>query len=179
MEQDRGRASLSAAAHGIGAGRMTASQRPPQDLPRILAVGEAEIGACFQLMRQLRPHLTSVEEFVERWRRQSAEGYSILALWPDRAPDSGPEPKPSALAGYRITENLIHGKFLYVDDLVSDQTERGRGHGALLLDRLKEEGRARGCKKLVLDTGLDNALAHRFYYRQGLLASALRFNVLL
>jgi hypothetical protein len=29
----------------------------------------------------------------------------------------------------------------------------------------------------VLDTGLDNALAHRFYYRQELLAKALRFHM--
>jgi ribosomal protein S18 acetylase RimI-like enzyme len=136
-------------------------------------IDEAEIGACFDLMRQLRPHLTSLEEFVERWRRQSAGGYRILALWSER----GPHPGPCALAGYRITENLVHGKFLYVDDLVSDKTERSRGYGAKLLDKLKEEGRARGCKKLVLDTGLDNALAHRFYYRQGLLAQALRFNI--
>ena len=136
-------------------------------------VGEAEIGACYDLMRQLRPHLASVEDFVTRWRRQAADGYRILALWLEQ----GPYPGPRALAGYRITENLVHGKFLYVDDLVSDQAERSRGYGAKLLDKLKEEGRALGCKKLVLDTGLDNALAHRFYYRRGLLAQALRFNI--
>jgi hypothetical protein len=28
-----------------------------------------------------------------------------------------------------------------------------------------------------IDTGLDNFLAHRFYFRQGLLAQALRFNI--
>jgi len=132
-------------------------------------VGEAEIGACYELMRQLRPHLKSQEEFIARWRRQAADGYRIVALWG--------EGKPVALAGYRVTENLVHGKFLYVDDLISDQTARGRGYGAQLLDRLKEDGRALGCNKLVLDTGLDNFLAHRFYFRQGLLAQALRFNI--
>jgi ribosomal protein S18 acetylase RimI-like enzyme len=132
-------------------------------------VGEAEVGACYVLMRQLRPHLKSQDEFIARWQSQSANGYRILALWSAS--------KPVALAGYRVTENLVHGKFLYVDDLISDQSERGRGYGAQLLDNLKEQGRALGCKKLVLDTGLDNYLAHRFYFRQGLLAQALRFNV--
>lgn len=132
-------------------------------------VGEAEIGACYALMRQLRPHLKSPEEFIARWRRQSADGYRIVALWGE----SG----PAALAGYRLTENLVHGKFLYVDDLISDQSARGRGFGAQLLDKLKKDGRAHGCNKLVLDTGLDNFLAHRFYFRQGLLAQALRFNI--
>jgi ribosomal protein S18 acetylase RimI-like enzyme len=137
--------------------------------PRILAVGEAEIGACYGLMRQLRPHLKSQDEFIARWRRQSDGGYRIFALWGEGG--------PAALAGFRVTENLVHGKFLYVDDLVADQSERSRGHGAQLLDKLKEEGRALGCTKLVLDTGLDNFLAHRFYFRQGLLAQALRFNI--
>jgi ribosomal protein S18 acetylase RimI-like enzyme len=143
------------------------------DAPSFRTIGEADAGACFDLMRQLRPHLASVDEFVARWRRQSADGYRILALWVEGGPTAGPR----ALAGYRITENLVHGKFLYVDDLVADQAERGRGYGAQLLDKLKDEGRARGCKKLVLDTGLDNYLAHRFYFRQGLLAQALRFNI--
>ena len=33
-----------------------------------------------------------------------------------------------------------------------------------------------GCGRPVLDTALDNVLAHRFYYRQSLLARALRFS---
>jgi ribosomal protein S18 acetylase RimI-like enzyme len=131
------------------------------------SVGEAEVGACYDLMRQLRPHLASVEDFVERWRRQSADGYRILAVWSGHG--------PCALAGFRVSESLMHGRFLYVDDLVADVGARRRGHGARLLDRLKAEGRSMGCAKLVLDTGLDNALGHRFYYRQGLLAMALRF----
>jgi len=135
--------------------------------------GEAEIGDCYELMRQLRPHLTSQEEFITRWRRQCADGYRILTLWSEQGPNRGPR----ALAGYRITENLAHGKFLYVDDLVADESERGRGYGGQLLDKLKAEARAQGCNKLVLDTGLDNYLAHRFYFRQGLLAQALRFNI--
>ena len=123
--------------------------------------------ACYPLMRQLRPHLQGETEFLERWQRQSAAGYRILAV--QRAG------RPVALAGCRLQENLIHGRFLYVDDLVTDAALRGSGLGERLLTRLKQEARAQGCAKLVLDTGLDNALAHRFYYRQGLLGVALRF----
>ena len=137
----------------------------------IRVVGEADIAACYALMRALRPQLSSEAEFIERWRRQSEQGYAIVALW--RAQ------RPVALAGFRVQENLVHGRFLYVDDLVTDESERRHGHGARLLDHLKAEGRALGCRKLVLDTALENTLAHRFYYRQGLLAMSLRFNCLL
>ncbi len=132
-------------------------------------VGETEIAACYDVMRQLRPHLASADEFIERWRRQATQGYRIFALWSERG--------PVALDGSRITEKLIHGLFLYVDDLVADAGERGRGHGARLMDRLKDEGRALGCARLVLDAALDNVLGHRFYYRQGLLARSLRFTI--
>jgi ribosomal protein S18 acetylase RimI-like enzyme len=139
--------------------------------PDVRVVGEADIAACYVLMRALRPQLTSQAEFIERWRRQSEQGYAILALW--RAQ------RPVSLAGFRLQENFVHGRFLYVDDLVTEESERRCGHGALLLDRLKAEGRARGCRKLVLDSALENTLGHRFYYRQGLLAMSLRFNCLL
>ncbi len=131
-------------------------------------VREDELVGCYPLMRQLRPHIASAEEFVERCRRQGGEGYRLFALW-----SAG---KPRALAGFRVAESLIHGRFLYVDDLVVDAEDRSNGYGAVLMDRLKQEGRSLDCAKLVLDTGLDNTLAHRFYYRQGLLAMALRFN---
>ena len=128
----------------------------------------ADVAACFPLLRQLRPHLASAAELVERWARQKAAGYRLLALWRAR---------PLALAGYRVQENLIHGRFLYVDDLVTDEAARGSGHGQRLMDRLKAEGRTLGCDRLVLDTALGNALGQRFYFRNGLLATALRFNI--
>jgi GNAT superfamily N-acetyltransferase len=82
-----------------------------------------------------------------------------------------------ALAGFRAQENLVHGVHLYVDDLVTDESARGAGHGGLMMDRLESEARALGCTRLLLDTPLANALGHRFYFRQGLLARALRFSI--
>ena len=131
----------------------------------------ADVIACYPLMRQLRPHLASAEEFVERWRCQVAVGYRLLGLWK--------EEQPIALAGFRVQENLVHGTHFYVDDLVTDESRRSGGYGRHLMDRLKIEARALGCGKLVLDTPLSNVLGHRFYYRNGLLATALRFNIVL
>lgn len=132
------------------------------------AEGEAEIAACFPVMAQLRPHLAGPEDLVARVARQREAGYRILAAWR--------EGTPIGLAGHRIAENLIHGRFVYVDDLVTAEGERRHGIGARLLDAVAEEGRKLGCGRLVLDTALDNVLGHRFYYRQGLLARALRFS---
>lgn len=130
---------------------------------------ESAVESCFELMQQLRPHLSSPDEFVARWRRQTADGYRLIAICQ--------EGNPQALAGFRVQDNLMHGRHLYLDDLVTDQARRSSGLGKRLLAYLFDLGRESGCSKLVLDTPLTNVLGHRFYYRQGLLASALRFNV--
>lgn len=80
------------------------------------------------------------------------------------------------LAGYRLQENLLYGQFLYVDDLVTVASARRHGLGSLLIEALREEAQRQGCAQLVLDTALGNALAQRFYFRQGLLSKGLHFS---
>jgi Acetyltransferase (GNAT) family. len=129
---------------------------------------DQDIHACFEVMRALRPHLADAEAFTVRVRRQAAQGYRLLAAWQRE--------QAIALAGYRVTENLLYGRFLYIDDLVASESARGRGIGGDLVDELRGEGRRQGCAYLVLDTALANALGQRFYYRQGLLARGMHFS---
>ena len=63
---------------------------------------DAELAACFPVMRELRPHLSDPASFVTRVHRQRAAGYRLLAAW------RGDE--PVGLAGYRMQENLIRGR---------------------------------------------------------------------
>jgi GNAT superfamily N-acetyltransferase len=120
---------------------------------------EEDARACYELMRELRPHLVSENAFIERWQRQRSSGYRLLMLRQDAL--------PVALAGFRLQENLVHGLHLYVDDLVTHEKVRSSGYGRLMMDRLKEEAHEFSCEKLLLDTPLSNVLGHRFYYRQG------------
>ena len=98
---------------------------------------------------------------------EGAAGYRILAAW------RGDE--AVGLAGYRPQESLIRGPFCYVDDLVVREDLRRSGLGARLLTEVGTQARAHGMPCLVLDTGLDNALGQRFYFRYGMLPAALRF----
>jgi ribosomal protein S18 acetylase RimI-like enzyme len=132
---------------------------------------EDELLACFTVMRELRPHLRGYEDFADRLRRMRPDGYHLLAAWQDGV--------PVALAGYRLQENLVYGPFLYVDDLVVTEGSRGCNWGARLLQAVSAIAEQEGCAKLVLDTGLSNALAQRFYFRQGLLTGAMRFSKVL
>jgi ribosomal protein S18 acetylase RimI-like enzyme len=128
---------------------------------------DAEVAACFPVMRVLRPNLTSPEELCARVRRQAPAGYRILAAWQGK--------DAVGLAGYRPQENLIRGPFCYVDDLVVRDDLRRSGVGERLLAAVGAEAKARGLPHLVLDTALDNFLGQRFYFRFGMLPAALRF----
>lgn len=132
---------------------------------------EEDIRAAYPLMRQLRPQLDSAQAFVQRWQHQRTQGYRLLALW------NGSQ--PLGLAGFRVQDNLVHGRFVYVDDLVIDASCRSQGYGKRLIDAVKAEAKALDCSQLLLDAAMGNALGHRFYYRQGLLATALRFSLML
>ena len=126
-----------------------------------------ELAACFPVIVQLRPQLESAEMWLEKARTMMVEGYRVLAAWRVN--------RVLALAGCRVTRNLIHGRFLYVDDLVVAVVERGGGLGAALLDELSAIGVAAGCACLRLDTAVANIDARRFYAREGLLNLAVGF----
>jgi ribosomal protein S18 acetylase RimI-like enzyme len=128
---------------------------------------EQELRACYPVMKELRPHLASEDAFVAQIMRMREQHYRLLAVW------EGEE--VVALAGYRYQENTVYGRFLYVDDLVAAERHRSRRWGAQLLAKLTEFAEQAQCVRLVLDTGLTNGLAQRFYFREGLLPGALRF----
>lgn len=150
---------------------MTPTRAMPEGFALRHADSAADLQACWPVMRQLRPHLRDAQDMAERMQRMREHSYRVLAVW------QGDE--AIALAGYRLQENLVYGRFLYVDDLVTLEGKRGGQWGARLLDETTRIAEEAGCAKLVLDTGLTNALAQRFYFRQGLLTGSMRFSKLL
>ena len=125
------------------------------------------LAASFGLMRVLRPHLDNADAYVAQLQRQAGQGYRLLAAMQDD--------QVVGLAGYRELENLLYGRFVYVDDLVISPALQRSGLGGQLLDQVREQARQMDCDHLVLDTGLHMALAQRFYFRQGLLARGMHF----
>ena len=127
---------------------------------------DAELAACFPVVVQLRPHLT-LEMFQTRVRSQLRQGYRIAYVEVDGA--------PAAVAGFRFLETLNDGKFLYVDDLVTDEARRSRGFGAALLAWLADRARENSCESVQLDSGLQRKDAHRFYEREGMERTSYHF----
>ena len=131
-----------------------------------LAQTDSEIARCFAMMAQLRPHLVE-GDFVPRVRSMQTQGFHLAYL------EEGGVVR--AVAGYRYYDKLVSGPHLYVDDLVTDSTQRSHGHGAALLRWLTNAARAQGCTQLELDSGVQRFDAHRFYLRERMHIAAYHF----
>jgi GNAT superfamily N-acetyltransferase len=115
--------------------------------------------------RQLRPHLPP--EYEAKMRRVFAGGGRMCVAVEGVA--------VAGVAVYRTNENTMYGMHLYVDDLVTDERLRSKGIGGKLLGHLERKARSGGLGNLVLDSGTQRRLAHRFYFREGMLATAFHF----
>jgi GNAT superfamily N-acetyltransferase len=122
---------------------------------RRLATDE-QIAAVFPLVVQLRPRITR-DTFVAEVRRQQADGYVAAAGYVDG--------RPVVFAGYRSAHTLARGPHLFVDDLVTDESARGRGYGTAMLRWLAREALALGLPRVHLDS---RDTARGFYEQVGL-----------
>jgi GNAT superfamily N-acetyltransferase len=123
------------------------------------------------VMKQLRPQFDA-DRYVEQVKRQQkASGYMLAALI-----ENG---EVRSAAGYRFSEALAWGKYLYVDDLITDENYRSHGYGQQLFDWLVTEARNRDCDVFHLDSGVQRHAAHRFYLRKGMDITSHHFQMCL
>lgn len=133
---------------------------------RVIAVTGDEGAVCApdwlkkaeMVHRQLRPQLPS--DYAGRLSTVFANGARMAVV-----AEAG---EVRAVSVWRIVENTYEGRRLYVDDLVSDEENRSRGAGKVLLGWLEEKAVALGCDVLSLDSGAQRSRAHRFYFREGM-----------
>jgi GNAT superfamily N-acetyltransferase len=116
---------------------------------------DADIAAAFPVMSMLRDRVQR-ETFVAEIRRQQLQGYELIGAFDGN--------ELVALAGVRRTHTLSRGEHLFVDDLVTAEAARGRGHGRSLLKWLAERCMAEGVPRIYLDS---RNSAMTFYQKMG------------
>lgn len=123
-----------------------------------LATTDEQIEATYEVMKQLRPHIQE-SDYVRLVKMQQAEhNYRLVALTEDG--------QTTCVAGFRISHSLAWGRYLYVDDLVTDERKRSEGAGKAMLNWLVAHARDQKCGELHLDSGVQRHQAHRFYLRE-------------
>ena len=117
-----------------------------------------QLDQAFLVLKELRPHLTreSYNQIYQAARR--SDHYTFVGVFE--------EGRCTALMGYRILYDFVHGKHLYIDDLVVTKASRSQGMGAELLRYAEEKAWETQCVGLRLCTGVDNEPGRRFYERE-------------
>ncbi len=133
-----------------------------------LAKEDQEIQNCYAVMAELRPHVGPAEFLVRVKRQAAAAGYQIAYLT---------DGEVKAVAGFRMSECLAWGKFLYVDDLVSAAAERSKGYGGKLLDWLINHAKEKKCDQFHLDSAVQRFEAHRFYFHKRMIIEGYHFGL--
>ncbi|MBI3556163.1 MAG: GNAT family N-acetyltransferase [Deltaproteobacteria bacterium] len=133
----------------------------------IKAENHRDFEAIFPVIRELRPNLTFHEYTDLMMNAKLRDDYDIVAVFDG--------PKCIAAMGYRILYDFVHGKHLYIDDLVVTESCRSKGIGAELLRYAEQVAVEKKCKGLRLCTGVDRKDSQRFYERNNWNARAIAY----
>jgi GNAT superfamily N-acetyltransferase len=114
-----------------------------------------EILQAFPLMRTLRDRIAAVT-FLNEVRLQQRQGYRLIGGFDADA--------LLVLAGVRRAHTLSRGDHLFVDDLVSAPSARGRGHGRVMMQWLARSAASDGIPRIYLDARIT---ARGFYEKLG------------
>ena len=125
-----------------------------------------EIRSSFRAFTILRPKLDE-ETFVEQALRQLQQGYKVTAIVEGDQVVSA--------AGYRFSESLGWGKFIYIDDLVTHPDARGKGYAGQLLDYIHQLALENNCDSIHLDSGHSRYDAHRLYLNHKFIMTSHHF----
>lgn len=130
-----------------------------EELSLVKANSPQDLERFYPVMKELRKDL-SYQDFLHLYQKaHEADSYEVLGF--------ESQGKIVAVMGYRILYDLVHGKHLYIDDLVSTETQRSKGLGAKFLAHAEQLAKDFSCKGLRLCTGIENESGKKFYERHG------------
>ena len=110
----------------------------------------------YPVLRELRPHVDEAAFFDVL---QHASGYRLFGAFE--------EGRCVGVMGCRVLLDFVHGRHLYVDDLVVAEAVRSKGLGGKMLAFAEALARDEKCIGVRLCTGIENERGKAFYERHG------------
>ncbi|MFE1596129.1 GNAT family N-acetyltransferase [Nocardia sp. NPDC058705] len=140
----------------------------------IREIGSHETESAGPALLELRPQwktTSRLAEFIDTELRPA--GYRLIGAF---------EPASRAalsVAGFRESHSTAWGHHIYIDDVSTLPTARGRGHADALLTWITAEATRLNCTAIHLDSGVGptRATAHRLYMRHHMSITAHHFTL--
>ena len=133
--------------------------------------GLADLRLAHPLLCHRNPHLANAVDAMARIGRLQGQGYRLIGAFDGN--------RLAAVAGYRFQENLLFGRFLSPEDLITADTHQGADWSCRLLLGLERLARAEGYLCLVVEHHGGQPGAEDRYRRSGLIPSSIRYSKLL
>lgn len=93
------------------------------------AITDEEIIACYPVVKELRPMVTSESDLLERVRLQQKQGFHLLYI-EDKVNDEA-EVRPVSILGYVMMHNLFDTHILYIADVGTSSTAKRKGYAGI------------------------------------------------
>jgi predicted GNAT family acetyltransferase len=129
---------------------------------------DLEIQQCWEVAFLLRPHLDRSNWSSMISEMMQNEKYSIAGIMDGN--------KFVAFAGYRAMTSLHSGHIIYIDDLCTLHSHRGKGLATQLLQHVKALAIATNKDAVILDTDFANKTAQKVYLSSGFQLAALHLS---
>lgn len=126
-----------------------------------------EMFAVFDVLAHMYPNM-SRPEYEAILPERVETGYRMLGVFDGE--------KCICSAGFWISYRFYCGKFIQLDNMVTLPDARSKGVGKLVVDFIKNTGKSDGCKKVLVDTYVENFSAHRFFLREGFIIRGYHLN---
>jgi GNAT superfamily N-acetyltransferase len=154
---------------------VAACRRKIARMSQIREILEGESHLAAPALLELRPDAGPLDTLISRVDVQRGAGYRIVGAFDDGEGEAA----AAAVIGFKVAENLVWGRHLYIEDVVTRAEGRGRGHAPALMEWVLDEARRTGCGQVHLNSAVGSARrgAHRFYFNSGLQISAHHFSM--
>ena len=129
---------------------------------------DIEIEQCWEVAFLLRPHLNKNNWVSIITEMMQNEKYNLIGIMDND--------KFVAFAGYRRMTSLHSGNIIYIDDLCTLESYRGKGLASQLLEYVKAIAIAENKDTVELDTGFDNNTGQKLYLKSGFKLAALHLS---
>jgi len=133
-----------------------------------LADSNSNIDGIATVLQQLRTQFP-VAYIKTQILEQMEDGYKVAYIEENN--------EVICVGGFVIGKKLAWGKYLYIDDLITNENTRSKSAGAEMVKWLKEHAKANGCQQLHIDSGVQRYMAHKFYLREGFIIASHHFSM--
>jgi GNAT superfamily N-acetyltransferase len=139
---------------------------PPSRLPTLTLreLSPSEIPTIFPLVKMHNPSMSKAR-FTQRLRDMLPFGYHAVAVF-----DGG---RMIAISGFWLRSRFWCGRQLDIDNFFVHPEYRMHGIGKQMVAWLEKRALTEKCELIVLDAYADSFLAHRFYHREGFVATGV------